>query len=88
MSIAVKNIGKRFGNFVALDNVSLDFPTGELTHCWAPPAAVKQHCYASSLGWSNPTKVKSFWMVRMHPNETYVNAKWVSFFSITLYSGT
>jgi len=26
--------------------------------------------------------------VRMHPNETYVNAKWVSFFSITLYSGT
>lgn len=27
MSIEVRHIGKRFGSFVALDNVSLDFPS-------------------------------------------------------------
>ena len=41
MSIAVKNIGKRFGNFVALDNVSLDFPTGELTALLGPSGCGK-----------------------------------------------
>ena len=29
MSIEVRHIEKRFGDFVALDNVSLEFPTGE-----------------------------------------------------------
>jgi len=41
MSIAVKNIGKRFGSFVALDNVSLDFPTGELTALLGPSGCGK-----------------------------------------------
>ena len=36
MSIQVQNIHKQFGSFVALNNVSLDFPTGELV---APPWA-------------------------------------------------
>ena len=30
MSIEVKNIRKEFGSFTALQDVSLDFPTGEL----------------------------------------------------------
>ena len=30
MSIQVQNIHKAFGDFVALGDVSLDFPTGEL----------------------------------------------------------
>lgn len=30
MSIQVKNIHKQFGDFIALDNISLDFPSGEL----------------------------------------------------------
>ena len=41
MSIAVNNIGKRFGSFVALDNVSLDFPTGELTALLGPSGCGK-----------------------------------------------
>jgi len=41
MSIAVKHIGKRFGSFVALDNVSLDFPTGELTALLGPSGCGK-----------------------------------------------
>ena len=41
MSIQVKNINKRFGEFVALDNVSLDFPTGELTALLGPSGCGK-----------------------------------------------
>ncbi len=41
MSIEVKNIGKRFGDFVALDKVSLDFPTGELTALLGPSGCGK-----------------------------------------------
>jgi len=41
MSIEVRNIGKRFGDFVALDNVSLNFPTGELTALLGPSGCGK-----------------------------------------------
>lgn len=41
MSIEVKNINKRFGGFVALDDVSLDFPTGELTALLGPSGCGK-----------------------------------------------
>ena len=41
MSIEVRNINKRFGNFVALDNVSLDFPTGELVALLGPSGCGK-----------------------------------------------
>ncbi len=41
MSIEVRNIGKRFGDFVALDNVSLDFPSGELTALLGPSGCGK-----------------------------------------------
>jgi sulfate transport system ATP-binding protein len=41
MSIAVNNIVKRFGNFVALDNVSLDFPAGELVALLGPSGCGK-----------------------------------------------
>jgi sulfate transport system ATP-binding protein len=41
MGIEVKNISKRFGDFVALDNVSLDFPSGELTALLGPSGCGK-----------------------------------------------
>ncbi len=41
MSIQVSNINKRFGNFVALDNVSLDFPSGELVALLGPSGCGK-----------------------------------------------
>src|SRR5476651_1931134 len=41
MTIEVKNINKRFGDFVALNNVSLDFPQGELTALLGPSGCGK-----------------------------------------------
>jgi sulfate/thiosulfate transport system ATP-binding protein len=41
MSIQVRNIRKTFGNFVALDDVSLDFPTGELVALLGPSGCGK-----------------------------------------------
>ena len=41
MSIAVNQLHKRFGNFTALDNVSLEFPNGELTALLGPSGCGK-----------------------------------------------
>src|SRR5690242_19395056 len=41
MSIEVSNIGKRFGTFVALDDVSLNIPTGELVALLGPSGSGK-----------------------------------------------
>ncbi|ACE83804.1 sulfate/molybdate ABC transporter ATP-binding protein [Cellvibrio japonicus] len=41
MSIQVKNIHKKFGNFAALNDVSLDFPTGELVALLGPSGCGK-----------------------------------------------
>ena len=41
MSIQVNNIHKRFGNFTALDNVSLELPGGELTALLGPSGCGK-----------------------------------------------
>ncbi len=41
MSIAVRGISKKFGSFTALDNVSLDFPSGELIALLGPSGCGK-----------------------------------------------
>ncbi len=41
MSIEVRNISKNFGNFVALENVSLSIPTGQLTALLGPSGGGK-----------------------------------------------
>ena len=41
MSIEVRNLSKRFGNFVALDDVNLDVPGGELVALLGPSGSGK-----------------------------------------------
>ena len=41
MSIEIRGIGKRFGNFVALDNIDLTIPTGELVALLGPSGCGK-----------------------------------------------
>ncbi|MFC5301571.1 sulfate/molybdate ABC transporter ATP-binding protein [Azospira restricta] len=41
MSITIQNISKRFGNFVALDNIKLEIPTGELVALLGPSGCGK-----------------------------------------------
>jgi sulfate transport system ATP-binding protein len=41
MSINVKNVTKKFGDFVALDDVSVDLPTGQLTALLGPSGGGK-----------------------------------------------
>ena len=54
MTIAVNNIHKRFGDFVALDNVSLDFPTGELTALLGPSGCGKTTLLRCIAGLEHP----------------------------------
>ncbi|WP_395401724.1 sulfate/molybdate ABC transporter ATP-binding protein [Pseudoduganella sp. UC29_106] len=54
MTIAVKNINKRFGDFVALNNVSLDFPSGELTALLGPSGCGKTTLLRCIAGLEHP----------------------------------
>jgi sulfate transport system ATP-binding protein len=54
MSIEVKNITKKFGDFVALDNVSLNFPAGELTALLGPSGCGKTTLLRIIAGLEHP----------------------------------
>ncbi len=54
MSIQVKNIHKQFGDFVALDNISLDFPTGELVALLGPSGCGKTSLLRIIAGLDTP----------------------------------
>ncbi|UOD30980.1 sulfate ABC transporter ATP-binding protein [Massilia violaceinigra] len=56
MTIEVKNINKRFGDFVALDNVSLQFPSGELTALLGPSGCGKTTLLRIIAGLEHPDR--------------------------------
>ncbi|SNS69368.1 sulfate transport system ATP-binding protein [Noviherbaspirillum humi] len=60
MGIEVKNIHKRFGSFVALDNVSLNFPQGELTALLGPSGCGKTTLLRIIAGLEQPDSGQVF----------------------------
>ncbi len=56
MGISVTNVTKRFGDFVALDDVSLTVPDGSLTALLGPRRAVSEPLGTSTDTLSSATK--------------------------------
>jgi sulfate/thiosulfate transport system ATP-binding protein len=54
MSIQVRNVAKNFGDFVALDNVSVDIPTGSLTALLGPSGGGKSTLLRVIAGLEQP----------------------------------
>ena len=54
MAIEVRNISKRFGDFVALDNVSVNVPSGELTALLGPSGGGKSTLLRVIAGLETP----------------------------------
>lgn len=48
-SVTVSHVNKSFGEFRALDDVSIEFADGGFYALLGPPAAARRPCYARSL---------------------------------------
>ena len=59
MSISVRNVTKRFGDFVALDDVSVEVAGGSLTALLGPSGSGKSTLLRIIAGLERPTPARS-----------------------------
>ena len=91
MSIEVRNITKTFGNFVALNHVSLTVPDGELVALLGPSGSGKTtllRIIAGLEAFDLRKRVRSCSTAKMSPARPWDAARSGLFFSITPFSGT
>ncbi len=78
MSIRVENIEKKFGQFQALKNVSLDFPTGELVALLGPSGCGKTTLLRIIAGLENADSGRVF-LDGEDASDTHVRERQVGF---------
>ena len=87
MSIELRNISKKFGGFVALDDINLHIETGELVALLGPRARARRRCSASSPDLRLPTAARCCSTART-PAVSVASAESASSSSITRCSAT
>jgi len=83
MSIELRNISKRFGDFVAVDNINLHIETGELVALLGLSGSGKTTLLRIIAGLETPDTGEVLFHGRTPATSAFASARSVSYFSTT-----